>query len=249
MVLLAVLGLCVIPLYGLTKSFVSSLALIAFSPVLSGFLGGQDSLFVLLGLLFFSLFLSKGKDSLAGIALSLTVLRPTLAVALGITLLFANRRAFGFFFSSSLLLTLYSFALVGLGGFHDLALALFSHGQSDPTTRPDRMYSVVGLLNRLGLSPSWAWILFAASIPCIALLWRKRGLTVSTFALAIVITTFASPHLHIHDLVFVMVPLTTWPAIAVVLVSIAFMSLGLSQLFIYALMLALVIHKKKEETS
>jgi hypothetical protein len=244
-VLLMTLALCTVPLYGLTKSIVSTLALMAFLPLLFGFLHGQDSLFVLLGLLFFPIFLRDGRDTLAGVALSLTALRPTLAIALGIPLLFANRRAFCSFFVSGLVLTLYSFMLVGTVGFRDLAHALVTSAQTDPTTRPDRMYSVVGVLSWLGLSPIWAWILFVASVPWISILWRKRGLTFSTFAFAILLTTFTSPHLHVHDLAFLMVPLIAWPAAAVMLASVAFMVLvyfNVSQLFVYALMLALALH-------
>lgn len=244
-VLLMALALCAVALYGLTKSIVSTLALIVFLPVLFGFLHGQDSLFVLLGLLFFPIFLRGGRDSLAGVALSLTALRPTLAIALGIPLLFANRRAFCSFFVCGLLLTLFSFALVGTAGFRDLAEALVTSAQTDPSTRPDRMYSVVGVFSWLGLSPAWAWILFVASVPSISILWLKRGLTFSTFALAIVLTTFTSPHLHLHDLAFLIVPLIAWPAVAVMLVSVGFMVLlssNLSQVFMYALMLILALH-------
>jgi hypothetical protein len=143
------------------------------------------------------------------------------------------------------MLTLYSFMLVGTDGFRDLAHALIYSAQTDPTTRPDRMYSMVGVLYWLGLSPAWSWILFVASLPCISILWRKRGLTFSTFALAIVLTTFTSPHLHIHDLAVLIVPLIAWPAVAVVFVSIGFMALlsfNLSQVFIYIVMLTLALY-------
>lgn len=238
-VLLLALALCAFPLYKITRSVVSTLALLTFVPVLFNFLHGQDSIFVLIGLLGFALLLRDGRNTLAGVALSLTTLRPTLAITLGLPLLLVNRRAFASFFVSSLALTLYSLVLVGPGGFRDLAQSLIHYGQVDPSTRPDRMYSVVGLLTWLRVSPAWAWLLFAVSVPMIGLLWRRRGLTLSTFGLALVITTFASPHLHIHDLIFLVVPLIAWPALATVIASALMMALGLSQVFTYLLMLAL----------
>lgn len=236
--LLVMLAACGFPVFQLTNDSVKTIALLTTVPVLFTLLNGQDSVFVLLGLLLFALGLKKERDTLAGIALSLTVLRPTLAIALGTPLLFVNRRAFISFCVSSAALTLYSLALVGPSGFRALAQSLVQHGQVDPTTRPDRMYSVVGLLTWLKLSPLWAWVLFALSIPTISVVWRRHGLTLSTFGAGIVIATFTSPHLHIHDLVFLTIPLTEWPTLAVIGSSVLFMLTGLSQPLAYLLMIA-----------
>ena len=241
--LLIVLVCCAIPLCQLTKSVVHSLTLIVFLPMLFGFLQGQDSLFVLFGLLCFAWLLRSGKDVLAGVCLSLTTLRPTLAIALGVPLFFANRRAFWSFFVAGLALTLYSLALVGPRGFQDLVTALLTGAQSDPTTRPDRMYSVTGALVWLGVDERWTWLLFIASSPAVTLLWVKQRLTISTFGAAIVIAVFASPHLHAHDLVFLIIPLLAWPSFAVLLASFGFMvslNFRFSHFFVYCLMVGLV---------
>jgi hypothetical protein len=251
-VLLAVLAGCMVLLYELTNRFDQSVALLAFFPMLFGFIQGQDSLFVLAGLLGFALCLRNAKDTLAGIALSLTVLRPTLAIALGLPLLLVNRKAFYSFFVFGLILVFYSWVLVGNQGFYDLFNGLLNSTHSDPTTRPETMYSIIGMLLWLGLNERLAWIAFVASIPLIATYWKAHGLTVRTFGMAIILAVFTSPHLHGHDLIVLIVPLIAWPSYAVLSLTLGFMitlQFGFSRLYVYLLISVLALTLRRERSN
>src|SRR5829696_2340569 len=104
-VLSVVFVLCGIPLQKLANcDLVDVLLYLAFFPVFVCILQGQDTAFVLLGVLLCALFLRDGKDSLAGVALGLTVLRPHLAIAISIPLLFVRPKAFRTFFLTGLVL-------------------------------------------------------------------------------------------------------------------------------------------------
>lgn len=245
-VLAVVLVLYGIPLQKLAKcDLVDVLLYLAFFPVFVSILQGQDTAFVLLGVLLCALFLRDEKDNLAGIALGLTVLRPHLAIAISIPLLFVRPKAFRAFFLTGLILVVYSLALVGVEGFRAiLNTVLITAKGADATTQQRAMYNLVGIFSRLGISALWAWPFYIGSIVGVSILWRKRGVTPSTFGLGILCALFTSPHLHAHDLSLLLVSLLAWPAFSLALLSIGFIAAIVFQfehLFVYALMLAIVL--------
>jgi len=254
-ILLIVTLLCLLCLFRLTDP-IKALVSITFLPIFVSILQGQDTVFVLLGTLLCALFLRDGRDTLAGIALSLTVLRPHLGIALGIPLLFARPKVFRGFFFFGLVWVAYSFLLIGTQGFREIISAVVLTAQgTDPSTQQEKMYNLVGVCSRLGISPLWAWPFFVGGIVGISVLWRKR-LTSTSFALGIVIALITSPHLHLHDLALLIVPLLTWPASAIPLISITF-PLGLAPFLIYPIVFGLAlsnwsltspaVHSEKEE--
>jgi hypothetical protein len=244
--LLVVILCCAFPVYALTdRDLPKTIVLICFFPMFVILLQGQDTAFVLLGVLLCAVFLRGGKDSLAGIALGLTVLRPHLALALSMPLLFSRPKAFRSFFITGMVLVVYSFALVGVEGFRDIvSTTLLSARGTDASTHQQHMFNLVGLIARRGLNPIWAWPFFIGSIAGISVLWNKRGVTQSTFALGIICALFTSPHLHMHDLALLIIPLLAWPAVTVPIISFGMLtalSFGVTPLFIYAIMLGLAL--------
>jgi hypothetical protein len=237
--------LCAATVYRLTNAdLIKTVVTISFFPVFVGLRQGQDTAFVLLGILLCLLFLRDGKDSLVGIALSLTVLRPHLALALAFPLLLARPKAFRAFFVTSLALVAFSFLLVGAQGFRDIIInTLLSARGTDNSTHQEAMYNVVGIFVRAGLSPLWAWPFFVAAIVAVAVLWRKCGVTLSTFSIAVTLVLFTSPHLHTHDLALLIVPLLLWPTIAVPLFSLGILiglSFQVAPLLVYLVMASLI---------
>lgn len=245
-VLSVVLVLCAIPLQKLAScDLLDVLLYLTFFPVFVSILQGQDTAFVLLGVLLCAFFLRDGKDNLAGIALGLTVLRPHLAIAISIPILFARPKAFRAFFLTGLVLVVYSLALVGPEGFRGiLNTVLITAKDADATTQQRAMYNLVGIFSRLGISAFWAWPIYIGSIVLISILWRRRGITLSTFGLCILCALFTSPHLHAHDLSLLLVPLLAWPAFSTPLLSIGFIAaivFAFEHLFVYALMLTIAL--------
>ena len=169
---------------------------------------GQDTAFILLGVLLWLWLLLEGKDFWAGLALSLAVVKPQIAVLLGIPLLFARPKAFAGFCVGGAALTLFSFLLVGVEGFSGLLniVRVMSQGQGFGVN-PQHMISVTGLLVRAGLSASWSWVFLALGLVVITVLWRKFGITRQTLSVAIVLALFCAPHLHLHDLSLLTAPI------------------------------------------
>lgn len=207
-VLLIVALFCVLPFYKLAAEWQVAVQSMLFLPVVISLALGQDTLFILLGVLLWIWFLLAGKDFWAGLALSLSVVKPHLAVLLGVPLLFARPKAFAGFCAGGAALTLFSFLLVGVEGFSGLLniVRVMSHGQGFGVN-PQHMISVTGLLVRGGLSAAWSWLFVALALAGISVLWRKFGITWRTLSIAIVLALFCAPHLHLHDVSLLSAPI------------------------------------------
>lgn len=200
-VLLCVVLICLIPFYQISRQWQLSIQSILFLPIVIALALGQDTPFILLAALCWLWLLGERKDFLAGLALSLSVLKPQLAILLGAPLLFARPKAFAGFVTGGFALLLLSFLLVGKDGFAGLLhiVRVMSHGEGFGVN-PGVMISVTGLLARFGLSASWSWIFFAIAFVAITVLWRKFGTTPPMLSAGIALALFCAPHLHLHDL-------------------------------------------------
>jgi hypothetical protein len=200
-VLLTVVLICLIPFYKISKQWQLSVQSILFLPIVIALALGQDTPFILLSVLCWLWLLGERRDFLAGLALSLSVLKPQIAILLGVPLLFARPKAFLGFVLGGLTLLLFSFVLVGRDGFSGLLyiVRLMSHGEGFGVN-PAAMVSVTGLLARLGLGVSWSWIFFGLALIAISILWRKLGTTPPVLSAGIALALFCTPHMHLHDL-------------------------------------------------
>ncbi len=189
------------------------LGLLFFEPFIISLLRGQDTYLLLVGgLLFLYGFLDK-KDWLAGMGLSLVLIRPQVALLLALPFLFRQRKVFWWFLASAGVLGLYSLLLVGWQGAWQylqvlgLSTGVAAHGWDEVL-----MYNLVGLLIRLfpaldvSLIHTIGWVVFGLSLLTLCLVWRlSHSLQVWHIALAISLSLFASPHLHYHDLALLLV--------------------------------------------
>ncbi len=239
--LLVIVALCcLLPLYQLSREWKIATQSVLFLPVVIALALGQDTPFVLLAVLLW-LWLLDGKDFWAGLALSLTVLKPQIAILLGVPLLLSRPKAFAGFCSGGFALLLFSFALVGIDGFRGLLniVHVMSQGQGFGVN-PANMISVTGLLVRSGLSMTWSWIFFGFALIAISFLWRKCGTTSQALSVGLTLALFCAPHLHLHDLalltgpILFLHPLAPLAASAFLAAAYAF---GLHQWAAYALLL------------
>lgn len=195
--------------------WLAALGILLFEPLFISLLKGQDSALLLLGgLLWLAGFLRKD-DRLAGLGLALTLIRPQLALLLALPFLFHQRRIFWWFCLGALLLGLYSFLQVGWSGMLDYLhiLSLSAAGQGYGLSEA-AMFNFTGLLLRLipsleiDLVHLLSWSLFGLTLLALSLVWwRSKSLPPGHLALAVCLALFASPHLHYHDLVLLLVPL------------------------------------------
>lgn len=198
-----------------TAIWLAGAGILLFEPFFMSVLKGQDSALLLLGgLLWLSGFL-RGDDRLSGLGLSLTLIRPQIALPLALPFLFRRRRVFGWFLLGAAVLGLYSFLQVGWDGAMDyLHILTLSAGGEGYGMEEAAMFNFVGLLRRLapGLDPETVraigWGLYAAALFGLCAWWGfSKEIRLRNLALAVSLTLFTVPHLHYHDLTLLVVPL------------------------------------------
>jgi len=204
--------MCALLVYRMTADVALAFAGFGFYPLFIYVLQGHDTIFLLLGVLLGAYLLSLRKDLLAGMALSLTALKPHFAIFLAVPLI-VRPKAFLGFFAAAAVLALYSVLLVGKEGVSNfLTLLKISAGGELFGMRPLAMFNMLGLVERAGMSPEiarpLAWIIFLLAAISMFVVWKRNALN-PPFALTMLLAVFTSPHLHFHDLALLLVVFAT----------------------------------------
>jgi hypothetical protein len=219
--------LCWFPLYQVTRDSQTVLQALLFFPLMIGLFMGIDTIVVFLAVALWLWLINSNKDFWAGMALAVGLVKPQLIVMLALPLLFSRRKAFLGFCVGGAVLTFSSLGLVGIQGFRGIIelTSLTAKGQGFGFYQ-ERMGNFMGILARAEISPFWAWPVFAIAIAVIALVWRRFGLNPQSIALAMVLTLFASPHVHGYDMALLIIPVMfihpLAPAIATIVTIVAY---------------------------
>jgi len=203
---------CALLIFRMTGDVALAFAAGSFYPLFISVLLGHDTVFLLLGCLLCAHLLSLRKDLLAGIALSLTTLKPHFAIFLAVPLIVRPKAFFGFC-AASTLLAIYCMLLVGTRGVSDyLTLLRISAGGEVFGMHPLAMFNLLGLMERAGVSPDVArpvaWIIFLLAAISVLVVWKRNPLN-PPFALTMLLAVVTSPHLHAHDLALLLVSFAT----------------------------------------
>jgi glycosyl transferase family 87 len=249
LVLVLVTALCILPLYRLCAEWKLSVQTILFFPIVVAITFGQDTPFILLGVLLWIWLLTSKREVLAGLVLSIAVLKPQIAILLAVPLLFSRPKAFAGFLLGAAVLSVYSFALVGVEGFRGALriVEVMSQGHGYGVN-PQSMQNATALLVRSGLSAVWSWPVFALGIIAISIYWKKNGISLRELSAGIIVALFTAPHLHFHDLSLLTPGLLLVHPLVAMLCSIVLLStyaFALQQWSGYAVMLALLIFHLK----
>jgi len=234
----------------MTGDVALAFATISFYPLFTYIQQGHDTVFMLLGVLLCAYMLSLQNDFLAGIALSLTALKPHFAIFIAIPLI-AKPKAFLGFCIAAVSLAFYSVLLVGTKGVAEfLAILRISAGGEGFGMRPLLMLNLLGLMERAGVSSDVArpvgWAVFVVTAILLLLVW-KRNPSKPPLAVTLLLAVFTSPHLHGHDLALLVITFITLSkpnAVLLIVSSLALLSLSISStnwLFVFAYFLMLVL--------
>lgn len=212
LVLWLVMVLCAVIVYLISQNVLLALASLSFYPVFISIMKGHDTAFVLLGLLLFTYLLKRQKDFLAGMALSLTIMKPHLSIFMAVPLIARPKALLGFS-TTALVLGLYSWLLVGMRGAADFISMLRMSASGDQLEmRTLAMFNLLGLLERAGVSHETsrviAWSGFGLCAALVVFLWL-RNRSNPPIALSVLLALFTSPHLHGHDLALLVVCFAT----------------------------------------
>ena len=211
---LAVLGLCLKQRETESQSRVLiGVTAFLFLPLFFSLMNGQDTAFLFLGVVLWMYGLSNGKDSVAGLGLSLTTVRPQISLMLAVPMLFRHRRVFVWSVIGAAILAAFSALLIGPTGVRDfinilgISAAGEWHGMKE-----EAMFNLIGLLTRTfpGLGRQSirliGWIVYVGTIIALSYFWRTTTNKIAV-GVTVLIALFTSPHLHFHDLTLLLIPL------------------------------------------
>jgi len=188
-------------------------AILTFFPLFISLMNGQDTAFVFLGLCLWLAGLLSSDDCMAGLGLSLTTVRPQLAVLLAVAFLFRRRKVLVWFCVGAGILGLASLAAVGLQGMRGFFIQILVSASGEwYGLKEALMVNLVGLLWRIApglggvIIHGIGWAFYGFVLVGLCVLWaRSREIGEKQIVIALTLALFASPHLHYHDLTFLLV--------------------------------------------
>ena len=186
-----------------------------FDPTFSGFMNGQDTAILLLGAAIWLWGFFSGKDFLAGLGLSLTTVRPQVALFLAIPFLFRHRKVFWGFVLGSSVLALISIALLKVDG---TVRFIQSIRYIESTVWIERhaidMPTISGMIRRnftfSNPEPikTFVWLCYLFGIVGFSLFWyRSSKIDERSIGLLTLASIFLLPYAHYHDLILLLIPI------------------------------------------
>ena len=199
----------------ITELFIFLLGIILFFPFYKSLLFGQNSAILFLGASVWMYGLIRKKDGLAGLGLALMTIRPHIVLPLALPFLFKRRSVFWWFLIGSASLAAFSQVYSGLDGVLGfLKMITVSANGVNMTVNEKYMVNLMGFLIRIFPNMSlsvihWAgWSAYIFNFVFLCTLWiRSSEIQGRQIGLALLLTTFTTPHLHVHDLVLWIIPL------------------------------------------
>jgi hypothetical protein len=219
--MLVALALSIWILFGLIQSanpirtpWLVSTGTFLFFPFFVSLLIGQDSALLVLGAALWMYGISRDDDRLAGLGLSLTTIRPHLALVMAIPFLFRRQRVFAWFLIGGSLLGLVSIVTLGYQGVLDfIQMMLVSASGRWYGIKPEGMFNLIGLLERATPIDSniiriLGWGVYAVGTVILSIFWRRSSdIQIKHIGIMTTVALFIAPHLYYHDLSLMIIPI------------------------------------------
>jgi hypothetical protein len=198
-----------------TSTHLTAISSVLFFPIFFSLMNGQDTAFLLLGAAIWVFGLGSDNKLISGLGLSLTSVRPHIAIVLAIPMLFHYRKTFWGFVLGSGILALLSIIIIRIEGIEKYAhiLSLTAGGQWYGM-KEYAMFNLIGALLRLfpwiaaDTIRTIGWIIYGLTIIGLCILWaRTRDPRHGLIGLTVTLALFVAPHLHFHDLALLLIPI------------------------------------------
>ena len=186
-----------------------------FDPTASGFMNGQDTAILLLGTVIWLTGMVSKRDFIAGLGLSLTTVRPQVALFLAIPFFFKHRKVFwGFVLGSSILagLSLWLLKTEGMIRFIESLRYIESTIWIEPHSFD--MPTISGMIRRNftvtdpTMAKIFVWICYLIGILFFSLWWyRSAEITEKHIGLMTIFAIFLLPYAHYHELTLLLIPI------------------------------------------
>ena len=201
--------------FGKEETFILFAGIFQFFPAFSAFMNGQDDAILLLGLAFWLCGMLSEKPFLAGLGLSLTIVRPQTALFLAIPFLFKQRKVLWGFALGGMILVIISWALIkteGMINFINSLKVIESTIWIEPHTLD--MPTISGMIRRnfkvidVTLLRNLIWGCYLAGIIGFCIAWhRSKEILEKHIGLLALFSILLVPYAHYHDLVILLVPI------------------------------------------
>ncbi|MFH2104181.1 MAG: glycosyltransferase family 87 protein [Chloroflexota bacterium] len=190
------------------------LSIMLFYPVFISILKGQDTAFLLLGAVLWMYGVISRKDPSAGLGLAMMAIRPQIALMLGVPFLFTRRKVLGWAALFGIA-HVAAFLLIGPQGLRRFVdMLLVSAGGEGYIINRGTMFNLAGAVIRFYprmdalVLQVIIWGAFLLSLAVLCYLWsKKKEIGLRHISLAMVLSLFAAPHLHYHDLALLQIPI------------------------------------------
>jgi hypothetical protein len=186
-----------------------------FDPTASGFMNGQDTAVLLLGAALWLRGMTSKEYFMAGLGLSLTTVRPQVALFLAIPFLFKQRKVFwGFVLGSSVLagISLWLLKMDGTLRFIESLRYIESTIWVEPHSFD--MPTISGIIRRNftvtdpTAAKTFVWICYLIGIMTFSAWWhRSEEITEKHIGLIGLFAIFLLPYAHYHELTMLLIPI------------------------------------------
>ena len=185
-----------------------------FDPTASGFMNGQDTALLLLGAVLWLWGMISGKYFLAGLGLSLTTVRPQVALFLALPFLFKHRKVFwGFVLGSSILAGISIWLLKIDGTLKFIESLRFIESTIWVEPHSFDMPTISGIIRRNfevtdpTLPKNLVWIIYIFGIAGFCTWWhRSEEISERHIGLITLAAIFLLPYAHYHELTLLLIP-------------------------------------------
>lgn len=186
-----------------------------FDPTFSGFMNGQDTAILLTGAALWTYGLFSQKYMLSGLGLSLTTVRPQIALFLAIPFLFRHRNVFWGFVLGGSVLAVISFGLLRTEGTIQFIESIrYIEGTVWRENHALDMPTISGIIRRNFLIADYEpvrkliWLFYVLGVAGFSLLWMKTTeIDERHIGLLSLAAIFFVPYAHYHDLILLLVPI------------------------------------------
>ena len=186
-----------------------------FLPVFVSLMNGQDTALLFLGAAIWMYGLVSGEEFLAGVGLSLTTVRPHIALILALPMLFRYRKVFVGFAVGAGGLALLSVLILGMNGVREfIEVLLITAGGEWYGTKQSAKFNLIGLLTRTfplleaDTIRTFGWTIYGMMTIFLCIFWaRTKDLQTGQIGLTVILAVFSVPHLHFHDLTLLLIPI------------------------------------------
>ena len=186
-----------------------------FDPTASGFMNGQDTAILLLGTALWARGIFAKEYFWAGLGLSLTTVRPQVALFLAIPFFFKYRKAFwGFVLGSSILAGISIWLLKMEGTLSFIESLRYIESTIWIETHSFDMPTISGMIRRNftvtdpTLAKTFVWICYLLGIIIFSAWWyRSEEITEKHIGLMSIFAIFLLPYAHYHELTLLLIPI------------------------------------------